>query len=91
MVQSSQEGGMVSLKKTGLRRLLRYPSLISILELAICLVGKTHMANMKQKLNFFSLGFSAYKLLFFQEARDLYKFNYTCSAELSLHAAERGQ
>jgi len=35
MVQSSQEGGTVSLKKRGLRRLLRNPSLISIPELAI--------------------------------------------------------
>jgi len=28
--------------------------------------------------------------LYFQEARNLYKL-ITCSAELSLHAAERGQ
>jgi len=55
MVQISQEGGMVSLKKRGLRRLTRYPSLISILELAICLAGKAHVSEMKLNLNIFSL------------------------------------
>ena len=56
MVQSSQ-GGTVSLKKRGPRRLPRYPSLISIPELAICLVGNAHVTKMKLDLNFFPLGF----------------------------------
>jgi len=47
MVQSSQEGDTVSLKKRAPRRLPRYPSLISIPELAISLVGKAHMTKMK--------------------------------------------
>jgi len=47
MVQSSQERGTVSLKKGGQRQLPRYPSLISILELAICLHGKVHVTKMK--------------------------------------------
>jgi len=52
MVQSSQEGGAVSLKKKGPRRLPRYPSLISIPELAICLVAKVHVTEMKLSLVF---------------------------------------
>jgi len=55
MVQSSQ-GGTVSLKKGGPRRLPRYPSPISIPELAISFVGKAHVAIMKLNLNFFPLG-----------------------------------
>ena len=49
---------------------------------------------MKLNLNFLPIraSNSADKLLYFLEARDLYKFNYVqCSAKLSLHAAERGQ
>jgi len=39
------------------RRLPRFPSLISIPELGICLFGKAHVTNMKLILNFFSQGF----------------------------------
>jgi len=53
VVQTSQEGGMVPMKKRRPRRLPRYPSLISIPELAICLVGKTHATKMKLNLIFF--------------------------------------
>jgi len=46
---------------------------------------------MKLNLNFFPLAPNAAdKLLYFQEARDLYKL-ITCSAKLSLPAADRGQ
>jgi len=47
---------------------------------------------MKLNLHFFpiSASNSADKLLYFQEARDLYKL-ITCSAKLSLPAAERGK
>ena len=41
------KGCTVSLKKRGPRRLPRYPSLISIPELAICFVGKVHVTKMK--------------------------------------------
>jgi len=50
------KGGTVSVKKRGPRRLPRYPSLISTPELAISLVGKTHVTKMKLNLNFFQLG-----------------------------------
>ena len=50
------EGGTLSLKKRGPRRLPPLPSLISILELAICLVGKAHVTKMKLNFNFFPLG-----------------------------------
>ena len=43
-------------EKEGPRRLPRYPSLSSILELAICLVGKAHVTKMKLNLYFFTLG-----------------------------------
>ena len=55
MVQSSQGGHGISEKDVP-RRLPPYPSLISILELAICLVGKAHVTKMKLNLNFFPLG-----------------------------------
>ena len=41
--------------KKGPRRLPRYPSLISIPELGICLVGKAHVTKMKLILTYFSL------------------------------------
>jgi len=77
MVQSSQGGHGIS-EKDGPRRLPPYPSLISILELAISLVGKAHVIKMKLNLNFFPIraSNSADKVLQFQESRDLYKFNY---------------
>ena len=50
------KGGTVSLKRRSTTRLPCYPSLISILELAICLVGKAHVTKMKLNLNFFPLG-----------------------------------
>jgi len=45
---------------------------ISILKLAICLVGKAHVTKMKLNLNFFPsrASNSAEKVLYFQEARD---------------------
>jgi len=77
MVQSSQ-AVTVSLKKRGQRRLPRYLSLLSILELAICLVGKAHVNKVKLNLDFTPIGASnsADKFLYSQEACDLYKFNY---------------
>jgi len=79
MVQSSQRGHGIS-EKGGPRRLpgYRYPFLISIPELAIRLFSKAHVTKMKLNLTFFSIGASnsADELLYFQEVRDLYKFNY---------------
>jgi len=77
MVQCSK-GGTVSLKKRGPRQLPHYPFVLSILELAICLVGKAHGTEMKLNLNFIRIraSYSADKLLYSQEARDLYKCNY---------------
>jgi len=85
-------GGTVSLKKGGSRRIPRYPSLISVLELAICLVGKAHLTKMKLNLNFFPLRVQIPQI-------SHYTFNapmictslITCSAKLSLYAAERCQ
>ena len=56
----------------------RYPSLISIPEFAISLVGKARVTKMKLNLNFFPIraSNSTDKLLYFREARDLYKFSY---------------
>ena len=78
MVQNIQEGHTVSLEKNGSRLLLRYPSLIFTPELGICFVGKAHVNKMKLNLNFFPIraSNSADKLLYFLEARDLYRFNY---------------
>jgi len=50
------KGGHGISEKEGQRRLFGYPSSISILELAICLVGKAHVTKMKLNLNFFALG-----------------------------------
>ena len=46
----------VSLKKRGSWPLPRYPSLISVLELAVGFVSKAHVTKMKLNLNFFPLG-----------------------------------
>jgi len=46
------KGGTVSLKKRGPRRLPRYPSLKSMTELAICLIGKAHVTKVKLNFNF---------------------------------------
>jgi len=74
-MQSSQGGHGIS-EKDGPRRLPRYPSLISIPELAISLVGKAHVTKMKLNSNLFPIraSNSADKVLYF-EVRDLYKFN----------------
>ena len=73
MVKSSQVGGHGISEKDGTRRLSPFPSLISILELAIRLVGKARVTKMKLNLNFIPIraSNSAYKVLYFQEARDL--------------------
>jgi len=90
-MQSSQ-GGKVSLKKRSLRRLPRYPSLISISELAISLVGKSHMIKMNLILNFFPLGLQIPQISYcIFEKPVIYTNLITCSAKLSLHEAERGQ
>ena len=80
--------GMVSLKKSGPRRQSRYPSLISILELTICLIGQAHVTKMKLNFNFFPLGLQIPQISYciFKKpviCRDL----ITCSAKLSLHVA----
>jgi len=67
-------------------------SLISILELAICLVGKTHVTNMKLNLNFFPLGLQIPQISDCIFKKPVICTNLiTCSAKLSLPAAERGQ
>jgi len=72
------KGGHGISEKDGPRRLPPCPSPISILELAICLVGKAHVTKMKLHLNFIPIraSNSADKVLYFRETRDLYKFNY---------------
>jgi len=69
---NARKGATVSLTKrgprqSGPRRLPRYPSLLSILELAICLVGKEHVTEMKLNVNFIPIraSNSADKLLYF--------------------------
>jgi len=56
VVQNAQEGGTVTLKKKSPRRLPRYPSLIYIPELAICLIGQAHVTKMKLNLKMFPVG-----------------------------------
>jgi len=70
-------GSTVSLKKRGPRRLPRYPSLISILELAICLLGKAHVTKMKLNLNFFPLA-----LQIAQTSYCIFKKPVICTNEL---------
>jgi len=82
MVQSSQ-GGTVSLKKRGPRRLPRYPSLVSIPELAICLVGKAHVTKMKLNLNFFPLGLQIPQISRIFKKPVICRNLITCSAKLS--------
>ena len=70
----------------------RYPSLISIPELAISLVGKAHVIKMNLNLNFFPLGLQIPQISYcIFEKPVIYSNLLTCSAKLSLHAAERGQ
>jgi len=76
MVQSSQGGHGIS-EKEGPEATASLSFTIPIPELAICLVGKVHVTKMKLTLIFpIRASNSANKLLYFQEARDLYKFNY---------------
>jgi len=75
MVQSSQ-GGVWYLWKRGAEATASLSSLISIPELVISLVGKAYVTKMKLNLNFFSLGLQIPQIRYFQEVRDLHKFNY---------------
>jgi len=91
MVQSFQGGARIS-EKDGPRRLPPYPSLISILERAVCLVGKAYVSKMKLNLNFFPLGIQIPKIRYCIFKKSVICTNLiTCSTKLSLHAAERGQ
>jgi len=88
----SRGGGTVSLKKRGPRQLPPYPSLISIPELEISLIGKAHVTIMKLTLNFFPLGLQIPQISYCTFGKPVICTNFiTCSAKLSLHAAERGQ
>jgi len=88
VVQSSQGGGHGISEEDGPRRLPPYPSLISILELAIWLVGKAHVTKMKLNLNVFLIWASNYYIF----KNPLISTNLTtCSAKLTLPAAERSQ
>jgi len=72
-------------------RLPRYPSL-SISELAISPAGKAHATKMKLNLNFFPLGLQIPQINYCIFENPVICTNLiTCSAKLSLHAAERGQ
>ena len=85
------KGGTISLKKRGPRRLPPYPSLISILEIAICLVGKAHVTKMKLNFNFFPLGLQIPQRSYCIFKKPVICTNLiTCSAK-HLPAAERGQ
>jgi len=91
MVQSSKRGDGIS-EKDGPRRLPPYLSLISILELAICLVGKAHVTKMKLNLNFFPLELQSPQIRYYIFKKPVICTNLvTCSAKLSLPAAERSQ
>jgi len=69
-----------------------YPSLISIPELAICLVGKAHVTKMKLNLNFFPLGLQTQQISYSIFMTPVICANLiTCSTKLSLPAAERRQ
>jgi len=86
------KGGTVSLQKRGARRQPPYPSIISILELGICLVGKAHVSKIKLNLNFFPLGFKIPQISYCVFKKPVNCTNLiTCSAKLSLPAVERGQ
>jgi len=87
----SCNGGTASLKKIGPRRLSRYPSLVSILELAIWLVGKAHVTKVKLHLNFFPSGLRIPQISYCIFKPVICTNLMTCSAKLSFHAAERGQ
>jgi len=66
--------------------------LISIPELAISLVGKAHVTKIKLNLNFFPLGLQIPQMSYCIFEKPVICTNLiTCSAKLSLHAAERGQ
>jgi len=52
----SLKGGHAISEKDGPEATASSSSLISILELAICLVGKAHVTKMKLNFNFFPLG-----------------------------------
>jgi len=91
-MQSSQMGGTVSLKNRGPRLLRRYPPLLFIFELAICLVGKAHVTKMKLNLNFYPLGLQIAQISHCIFNKPVICTNLiTCSAKLSLVAAEHGQ
>jgi len=93
MVQSSQRGHGIS-EKGGPRRLpgYRYPFLISIPELAIRLFSKAHVTKMKLNLTFFPLGLQIPQMSYCIFRKSVICTNLiTCSAKISLHAAERGQ
>jgi len=86
------KGGTVFLKKRDRRWLPRYPSLISIPELAISLVGKAHVIKMKLNLNFFSLGLPIPQISYCIFEKPVIHTNLIiCSVKLSLHAAVCGQ
>jgi len=86
------KGSTVSLKKRGSGRLPHYPSLISIPELAICLVGKARVTKMKLNLNFFQLALQNPQTSYCICKKTVICTNLiACSTKLSLHAAERGQ
>jgi len=85
------EGEHRIFEKDGLRRLPPYPSLISIPELAIYLVGKAHETEMKLDLNIFPLGLQIPQISYCIFKKPVICTNLiTCSATLSLAAAERG-
>ena len=92
MVQSSEGGGHGISEKDGPRQLPPYPSVISIPELAICLVGKAHATKMKLNSIFFQLGLQIPQIRYYIFKKPVICTNLiTCSAKLSLPAAERSQ
>ena len=69
----------------------RYPSLLSIPELAISLVGQAHVIKLNLNLNFFPwLQIPQISCCSFEKPV-IYTNLITCSDKLFLHAAERGQ
>jgi len=85
-------GSTIFLKKRVPRRLPRYPSRISVLELAIGLVSKAHVTKMKLNLIFFPLEHKIPQTSYCIFWKSMICTNLiTRSAKISLHAAERGQ
>jgi len=82
-VQSSQGGARIS-EKEGAETTASISFAISILEFAICLVGKAHVTKMKLNFNFFPLGLQIQQISYCIFKKPVICTNLiTCSAKPS--------